>query len=142
MVDVVAVAALLARALPYLSKSADRVATQAGDAIGDAAWRFAQRIWAKVGGRLSERPAAQEAIDEVAATPDDEGARFVLERQLGKLFEAEPELAAEVEGVMSEAVAAGVVQVSVQGDRNVTITDSPITNSAIISADGNTVGSD
>lgn len=141
MVDVIAVGALLARALPYLAKPAERLATRAGEALGDASWEFAQRIWAKVGGRLSERPAAQEAVEEVAAAPEDEGARFVLERQLGKLFDADPGLAAEVQEIMEEAVAAGAVGVSVQGDRNVTMTSSPVTNSSIISGDGNTVSS-
>ena len=141
MLDVIAVGTLLAKALPYLAKPAERLATKAGDAIGDASMEFAQRIWAKVGGRLSERPAAQEAVEEVAAAPDDEGARFVFERQLGKLFEADPELAAEVEEIMAEAVEAGAVRVNVEGERNVTITNSPVTNSSIISGDGNTVGS-
>jgi hypothetical protein len=141
MIDVIAVGTLLARALPYISKSAERIATKAGDAIGDASLEFAQRIWDKVGGRLKERPAAQEAVEEVAAAPDDEGARFVFERQLGKLFAADPELAAEVEEIMAQAVAAGAVRVNVEGERNVTITNSPVTNSSIISGDGNTVGS-
>ena len=110
MVDVIAVGALLARALPYLSHAADHVAKKAGEAIGDTAWEFAQRVWTKVGARLRERPAAQEALDEVAASPQDEGARFVLERQLAKVFEADPALADEVEAIMLEAAAAGVVQ--------------------------------
>ena len=141
MIDVIAVGTLLARALPFISKSAERIATKAGDAIGDASLEFAQRIWDKIGGRLSERPAAQEAVEEVAAAPDDEGARFVFERQLGKLFEADPQLAAEIEEIMAEAVAAGAVRVDVEGERNVTITNSPVTNSSIISGDGNTIGS-
>ena len=135
MLDVIAVGTLLAKALPYLAKPAERLATKAGDAIADASMEFAQRIW-----RLSERPAAQEAVEEVAAAPDDEGARFVFERQLGKLFEADPELAAEVEEIMAQAVAAGAVRVNVEGERNVTITNSPVTNSSIISGDSNTVG--
>lgn len=142
MVDVVAVGALLAPALPYLSRSADRLAAKAGDAIGDASWEFAQRLWAKLGARLRERPAAEEAVAEVAAAPDDAGARFVLERQLGKLLEADPELAAEVGAIMAEATAAGVVQVSVTGDRTITLANSPTTHSTIISGDGNRVGSE
>lgn len=135
MVDVVAVGALL---VPYLSKSAERVATRASDAIGDAAWAFARRIWSKLGDRLAERPAAQEAIDDVVAAPDDKGARFALERQLGKVLAADPQLAAEIEGVMEEAAAAGVVQV--RGERNVVVKDASVTNSPIVSGDGNTIG--
>jgi hypothetical protein len=139
MVDVIAVGTLLARALPYLVKSADRAATHAADAAGDAAWGFAQRIWSKVGARLESRPAAREAVADVAAAPEDEGARFVLERQLAKLFEADPQLAGEVEAIVAEAAAAGAVQVDVHGDRNITIAGSQVTNSFIVSGDANTV---
>ncbi len=141
MVDVIAVGALLAKALPYLAKPAERLAHRAGEAVTDASWEFAQRVWAKVGGRLSERPAAQEAVEEVAAAPDDEGARYVLQRQLGKLFDADPQLAAEVEEIMAEAAAAGAVQVDVQGDRNATLTNTSVTHSSIVTGDANTIGS-
>ena len=135
MVDVVAVGALL---VPYLSKSAERVATQASAAIGDAAWGFGRRIWSKLGDRLAERPAAREAIDDVAAAPDDKGARAALERQLSKVLAAEPQLAAEIEDVIKEAAAAGVIEV--RGERNVVLKDASVTNSAIVSGDSNTIG--
>jgi hypothetical protein len=139
MVDVIAVGTLLARALPYLATSADRAASHAADAVGDAAWGFAQRIWSKVGARLEARPAAQEAVADVAAAPEDEGARFVLERQLAKLFEGDPHLAAEVAAIVAEAAAAGAVNVDVRGDRNITMAGSQIANSSIVSGDANTV---
>jgi len=137
MVDVAAVGALLAPALPYLVRSADRAANQAADALSGAAGDFAQRVWAKLGGRMSERPAAREAIADVVAAPDDEDARFVLVRQLGKLLDADPDLAAEIEGLMDEATRAGV-EIHVVGDRNVMITDATLTNSSIISGDAST----
>jgi len=48
MVDVVAVGALLA---PYLSKTVERVAARASEAVGDAASGFAHRIWSNHAGR-------------------------------------------------------------------------------------------
>lgn len=135
MIEVAALGALLAPALPYLLKSADQVATQATDALGGVTWEFAQRVWAKVGGRLSERPAGREALEDVAAAPDDEGARFVLDRQLGKLLAADAELAAELEAVMREAQRAGL-EIHVAGDRNATIVKSSLTNVSIITGDG------
>ena len=66
MIEVAAVGALLAPALPYLPKSADQVATQAAEALGGVTWDLAQRVWAKVGGRLRERPAGRVAINEIA----------------------------------------------------------------------------
>lgn len=138
MVDVVAMGALLARALPYLLQSADHVASRASAALGGATWEFAQRIWARLGERINERPAALEAVEDVAAAPDDAGARLALERQLSKVLAADAELAGEVDRLMGEAARAGVVRVA--GDRNVTIGGAPITNAAIITGDGNTIG--
>ena len=137
MIDVAAVGSLLAPALPYLLQSAGRVASQASDAIGDKTWEYAQRMWEKIGARLSERPAAQEAAEDVAAAPDDEDARQVLVYQLRKLLERDAGLAAEVEQLMAEA--AQHVEIAVVGDRNVTIA-APVHRSTIIGGDDNVVG--
>ena len=136
MIEVAAVGALLAPALPYLLKSADHVATQAADALGGTAWEFAQRVWAKVGGRLEERPAGRVAIEEVAASPADEGPRYLLDHELRKVLDADPGLAAELEEVMRAAQQAGV-EIRVAGDRNVTAVDTTITNSSIVAGDRN-----
>ena len=138
MIDVAAVGALLAPALPYLLRSADHVASQAAAAIGDKSWEYARHLWQKLGPRLSERPAAQEAAEEVAAAPGDEDARQVLAYQLRKLLERDGALAVEVEELMAEA--AQHVELRVVGDRNVTIAGR-VDRSTIISGDGNASGS-
>ena len=73
MIDVAAIGALLAPALPYLLRSADQVATQAATAIGDKGWEYAQRVWDLLAARLGDRPGAQEAAEEVAADPGRRG---------------------------------------------------------------------
>jgi hypothetical protein len=137
MIDVAAVGALLAPALPYLLKSADHVAAQAADAIGAATWEYAQRLWERLSARLGDRPAAQEAVADVAAAPGDEDARYVLEYQLRKLLERDAGLAAEIEELMAEAVRH--VDIRVTGDRNVTVA-APVTGSTIITGDANKLG--
>lgn len=137
MIDVVAVGALLAPALPYLLRPAEHVAEQAAQALGDTSWEYAQRLWQKVGARVGARPAAQEAAEDVATAPDDEDAQRALAYQLRKLLERDAGLAAEVEELMAEA--AQYVEIRVAGNRNVTVAGSTA-HTTIISGDGNTVG--
>lgn len=138
MIDVAAIGALLAPALPYLLKSADHAASQAATAIGDKAWVYAQRVWDKLAARLGDRPGAPEAAAEVAADPADEDARMVLEYHVRKLLERDAGLAAEVEELMAEA--AQHVQITVAGNRNVVLQDTDAKDVTIISGDGNTIG--
>lgn len=138
MIDVAAVGALLAPALPYLLRSADHVGSQAAAVLGEKSWEYAQRLWQRLGPRLSERPAAQEAVEDVAAAPGDEDAQQVLAYQLRKLLERDAALAADVEELMAEA--AQHVELRVVGDRNVTIAGR-VDRSTIISGDGNASGS-
>ncbi|MBW3653586.1 MAG: hypothetical protein M3N04_01465 [Actinomycetota bacterium] len=138
MIDVAAVAALLAPALPYLLKSAEHAASQAATAIGDKTWEYAQRVWDKLSDRLDERPGAREAAEEVAADPADEDAQHVLVYQLRKLLERDGALAAQIDAVMSEA--AQHVEIRICGDRNVTMDDVVATDTTIVTGDGNTVG--
>ena len=137
MIDVAAVGALLAPALPYLLRPAAHVASQAADALGDKSWEYAQRLWEKLGPRLVARPAAQEAVEQAAAAPADEDAQYLLTYQLRKLLERDAGLAAEVEELMAEA--SRHVEIRVAGDRNVTIA-APVDRSTIISGDANSVG--
>src|SRR3954452_12001376 len=99
MLDVAVLGALLAPALPYLTRAGERVAAEASQALGGAAWEYAQRLWDKLGARLKARPGGEEAVDDVAAAPGDAEARTVLVRQLRKLLEADPDLARDVEGL-------------------------------------------
>jgi hypothetical protein len=138
MIDVAAVGALLAPALPYLLRPAEHVASQASDAIGAKGWEYAQRLWDKLGARLTERPAAQEAAEDVAADPSDADARQVLAYQLRKMLERDEGLAAEIEQLMAEA--AQHVEINVSGDRNVTISDASVQSSTIVTGDGTVLG--
>lgn len=139
MVEVAAVGALLAPALPYLLKSTEDVAARASEALGDAVWKHAKRLWDRLGGRLGDRPGALEDAAELAEQPDDEILKTVFTRHLGKVLEADPALAAEVEQLLAEASAAGVVSIALQGDGNF-VNTGKIADGTFILGDGNTVG--
>jgi len=138
MVDVAALAALLAPALPYLTQAGERAASEASRALGDETWKYAKRLWDKLAGAISRRPAAREAVDDVAAAADDAEARVALVRQLRKLLEADPGLARDVEQLLGEATRAGVVS---SGARSIALGGSA-TNSIIITGDSVTVDRD
>ncbi len=131
MVDVVALGALLGPALPYLTRAGDQVASRAAEALGGHVWEHAQRLWDRLAGAVDERPAAREAVDDVAADPRDGEAVVALVRQLRKILESDPALAGEVEQLLGKARQAGVVA---SGARSVAVGGS-VSNSAIVTGD-------
>jgi hypothetical protein len=117
--DISALTAFLAPFLPYLLQAGQKAASDAADALGEAAWPHAQKLWARIRGKVEEKPAAQEAATDVAKAPQDERARGALELQLEKLFGEDPTLAQDVGQLWDEAQRAGVVIAS--GERAIAV---------------------
>ncbi|MDX2647516.1 hypothetical protein PV341_28905 [Streptomyces sp. PA03-1a] len=111
--DIGALVSLLA---PHLPQLLNAVAGEPGEPSP------VTRIWNRLRGRVGERPAAQEAVADVAANPDDEVFRTVLFAQLRKLFTEDPAFAAEIGALFAEAQeSAGTTNVHVSGDRSIGI---------------------
>ena len=113
--------ALLAPHLPYLLKLGDKATEEVAKKAGGEAWNTAKTLWAKLRPKVEEKPAALEAVKDVAAQPDDEEARIVLRRQLGKLLDQEPELAREITQIMSGVQVGGNMSVAANGPGSVAI---------------------
>ncbi|MGY1582040.1 hypothetical protein [Streptomyces sp. MN13] len=112
------IGALVSFLAPHLPQLLNAVAGEPGEPSPVA------RIWYRLRGRVAERPAAQEAAEDVAASPDDEVSRTVLFAQLRKLFTEDPSLAAEIGALFAEAqraAAAPTTTVHVSGDRSIGI---------------------
>ena len=93
--DIAQLTAFLAPFLgAFLTKSGEAAAA-AVSKFGSTAWEHAQKLWARVADRVEERPAAREAVADVAANPASEGARSALSWQLQKLLDADPALAGQ-----------------------------------------------
>jgi hypothetical protein len=103
------IVSLLAPFLPYLAKTGQRLAEDAADALAGQAGRSAKSLWAKLRPQVDARPAAAEAVADVAADPQDELARAALQLQLRKLLEEDSELRRDVEGILAEAKKNGVI---------------------------------
>ena len=127
----------LAPFLPYLLKAGEEAAGEAGKKFGAEAWEQAKALWAKLRPRVEARPAAQEAAQDVAANPQNEGAQAALRWQLEKLLSADQALAAELARLWEEAKAAGVTVVA-SGDRSVAI-GGDVSGSTIVTGDRNVV---
>jgi hypothetical protein len=129
---------LLAPALPYLVAKTGDVATKGAiKKVGKEAWGVAQGLWEKLRPAVEASPAASEAVDDLAAEPDNQDCRGGLRARLRKLLEADPALAEEVARLIEEGRSAGV-NVTSSGDRSVTV-GGTISNNIIVTGDGNKV---
>jgi hypothetical protein len=114
---------LLIPFLKGLLSSGEEAAEQLGEEAGRKGRDFARTLWGKLRGKVEERPAAREAVDDVAARPDDQRARTALEWQVQKLLEEDAGLAGDVQKVLQNAEAANVITVTVtaSGDRSIAV---------------------
>jgi hypothetical protein len=133
--DLAALTAFLAPCLGFLLKSGAQVTERAADTLGAAVWEHAKGLWERLRPSVEAKPAADEAAHDVAADPADEGARIALARQLAKLMEADPGLAADVEQLWAQARQAGVVAA---GPRSVAVGGS-VSGSTIVTGDDNVI---
>ncbi len=122
--------------LPYLLKGGEEAVKEVGKKFGGAVWDKASALWAKLRPRLAAKPAAQEAVQEVAQAPEDQDARGAFNLQVRKLLAEDSDLAQELAHWLAEARRAGVNITVASGDRAVAV-GGPVTGSTIITGDGN-----
>ncbi|MGW0588448.1 hypothetical protein [Streptosporangium sp. NPDC002607] len=117
--DLAQITAFLA---PFLGSLLGKAGTAAGE-FGEAAWDHAVQLWQRLGGHIAERPAAQEAAEDVAEHPDSEGARSALAWQLEKLLAGDPALRDDIARLWQQGVAAGttVTTVIASGHRSAAV---------------------
>ncbi|MFD8005639.1 hypothetical protein [Streptomyces mirabilis] len=121
--DIAQLTAFLAPFLnPLLTRTEEAVAGAVAS-FGEAAWERAGALWRRLSGRVAEKPAAQEAAQDVAEAPDSDGARSALAWQLEKLLASDPALRDEISRLWEESVSAGVVvtTVTASGERSVAV---------------------
>jgi hypothetical protein len=116
--DISVLVAVLAPCLGGFLGVINAAASGVGESVGTELVEHAKRLWAKLRPSVEAKPAALEAAADVASRPDDPRARGALELQLEKLLAEDPELRREVESLLRDAVAAGVVAT---GERNVAV---------------------
>ncbi len=129
------VVSVLAPVLPYLLKAGEKAAEEAGKRMAADTWEQAKALWARLRPKVEAKPPAQEAVQEVAANPQDEDALAVLRWQLRKILAEDPALAAELAALLPAP--SGNVTID-SGDRSVVIVGNASGN-IIITGDQNVV---
>ena len=123
--------------LPYLLKAGEKAAEETGKTVASQTLEWAKSLWSKLKPRVEAKPAALEAAQDAAQSPDDQDAQAALRRQFKKLLEEDQSLAEEVSRWMDQGKAAGIY-VSATGDRSVAI-GGDVNGSNIITGDRNRV---
>ena len=141
MMDISALASSLTTELvpllPYLLKPAEKAAEEIGKTVQEQSLEWAKSLWAKLKPKVDAKPAALEAAQDAAQTPDDEDARAALRVQLKKLLTEDQSFAEEVSRWLEQGKAAGVT-VTASGDRSVAI-GGDVKGSTIVTGDRNKV---
>jgi hypothetical protein len=104
------------------------------------AGEVAQELWERLRPGVEAKPAAKEAVQDLAASPDDQDAQAALRVQVRKLLTDEPALAEELTRLLGEhQQAGGIANVAASGDGSVAI-GRDVQGGTIITGDRNRVG--
>lgn len=106
--------------LPYLLKAGEKASEETGKTVAGQSLEWAKSLWTKLKPKVEAKPAALEAAQYAAQTPDDEDGKAALRLQLKLLLVEDQSLAQEVRNWMAQAKAAGT-SVTASGDRSVAI---------------------
>ncbi len=124
--EVAALTAFLSPFLPALLRTGESAVEAAATRLGGEALEHAKALWGRLRPKVEEKPAAAQAAQRVADTPDDPRWQTALELQIEELLSEDTSLAREVASLWEQANAAGVVaagerSVAVRGDVSGTI---------------------
>ncbi|MBN1235958.1 MAG: hypothetical protein JW999_07910 [Methanotrichaceae archaeon] len=132
------IAAFLAPYLPDLAKLGGKAAEEASKKLGSDAFESAKGLWGRLRPKVEAKPAAQEAVMDVAASPEDKDAQAALRLQLKKILAEDETLVQEILGLWQEAKARNAGAVA-KGERSVAVSGN-VSKSVIVTGDGNQVG--
>jgi len=125
--------------LPYLLKAGEKAAEETGKTVAGESWEWAKSLWTKLKPKVEAKPAALEAVQDAAQSPEDQDAQAAFRQQLKKLLTEDQLLAEEVNGWLEQGEAAGI-NVSAAGERSVAIGGN-VKSSTIVTGDQNKVKS-
>jgi hypothetical protein len=105
MINITTLALFITPFLPYLSqlseKAVGKAAESAASKFGEAGWKKAQDIWGKLNPKVAAKPAVLEAVTDVIDNPKDATYQTVLQVQLKKMLDQDPELTKAIEQILA-----------------------------------------
>ncbi|HYV13370.1 MAG TPA: hypothetical protein VE980_20870 [Pyrinomonadaceae bacterium] len=120
--------------LPYLLKAGEKAAEETGNAVAGQSWEWVKSVWTRLKPKVEAKPAALEAAQDVALSPEDQDAQAALRIQLRKLLTEDQSLADEVSRWLEQGKAAGITVIA-SGERSVAIGGDAKDNT-IVTGDG------
>ena len=88
---------------PYLKKAGEKAAEKIGAQLPAAAGK----MWNAITSRFNGRPAAEDAVKDLMAKPDDQLYQSTFANQLRKILEVEPAFVVELERLLNSAQSQG-----------------------------------
>lgn len=131
------ITAYLALVLPYLANMSQKAAEEASKKIGLDFLEKAIELVGKLRTKIDGKEAAQEAFNDVMASPEDKDAQAALRLQIKKILSEDEALAHEISDLW-EGIKASSAKAIARGDRSVAIAGNA-NNSIIIIGDSNQV---
>jgi hypothetical protein len=105
MIDITTLSSFISPFLPHLfqlgEKAVNKAAESAASKFGEAGWKKAQDIWGELSPKVVVKPAALEAVTDVIDNPKDATYQTVLQVQLKKLLDQDPDLAKAIEQILA-----------------------------------------
>lgn len=123
--------------LPALLKLGEEAEKEVVKKTVDAGWEEAQTVWHKIHPKLEAKPAALEAVQDVAVSPDNNDAQAALRQQLKKLLTEDESWAEEVAQIMAQGERTGVI-VTASGERSVAV-GGGVSGSTIVTGNDNKI---
>jgi hypothetical protein len=104
--EIATLTAFLSPFLPTLlklgGKALEKATESASGKFGEAAFKKAEAVWAKLSPKVEAKEAAKEATIDVANSPEDEDSQAALRVQLKKLLEQDEDLMKAIEQILQE----------------------------------------
>jgi uncharacterized protein YqeY len=119
--DIAFLVSLLAPCLPFFLKLGNKAADKAAEKVGEKSVEVAGKLWSKLRPKVEAKEAAKEAVEDIANDPENAALQTVLQVQLGKILNQNPDLAQEIAQLLEEAkaeVGGTHIKQTVIGDRN------------------------
>lgn len=120
--DAALLTAFLAPFLPFLIKFAEKASEKVGEKFGEDAWNKAKAVWSKLHPKVEAKEDLKLATEQVAAKPESNARKAVLQEELETLLKENPDLAVAITQILQEDAPDGtpgnqVIQ-TITGDQN------------------------
>ena len=110
-------AAALTLLAPYLAKAGETMAEKIGESLPENA----RKLWAATSAKFRGKPAAEEAVKDLAQNPVDEDNQAAFRKELKKALTEDPEFFLALNGLLKKAQKESIQNSAVAGDNSTAI---------------------